>query len=327
MIYVWEMRPCPRQEVHLGTQEGSYFFKHRNRWVVCAIAVLLVNLCSGVGHTWRWYPILLLVGVGRPLFMYYCLEDEEERRDGACWTLFPVEWKLWLGYILKRAEIKLVWGLDQLGPIFWLSSWHISTMSVKVKLKNIKGTLTRDFLHAVFLNQNSSHNPLIHPPKAVSNINLNSSRYSNSKQIPRCGPPGGSYPTMWPSPGDPIPRCGPPPLFFIFYFLFLQYPILWCGPSRGIVTMNMYVRWIPRCAPPPAGSNPKVWPPPGDPILRCFPPRVSNFPLWPLPGDRRPHRGIVRIFFESLVLPLKGQSMENVCMVEQYHTGTLTFRL
>ena len=77
--------------------------------------------------------------------------------------------------------------------------------------------------------------------------------------------------------------------------------------------------------PPPAGSNPTVWPPPRDRILRCGPPRGirsydvappggSNFPLWPLPWDRLPHRGIVRIFFESLLLLLKGQSMKNVCM-------------
>jgi hypothetical protein len=28
--------------------------------------------------------------------------------------------------------------------------------------------------------------------------------------------------------------------------------------------------------------------------------------VWPPPGDRQPHRGIVRIFFESLLLLLKG---------------------
>jgi hypothetical protein len=37
--------------------------------------------------------------------------------------------------------------------------------------------------------------------------------------------------------------------------------------------------------------------------------------------------GFFRIFFESLVRPLLGEFMKNVCMVEQYHTGTETFRL
>jgi hypothetical protein len=57
-------------------------------------------------------------------------------------------------------------------------------------------------------------------PKAVSNINSNSPRYSNSKLIPCCGsprrirsygvaPPAGSNPTVWPSPRDRILRCGP----------------------------------------------------------------------------------------------------------------------
>ncbi len=73
--------------------------------------------------------------------------------------------------------------------------------------------------------------------------------------------------------------------------------------------------------PPPAGLNPKVWPSRGDPILLCGPPGVLNFLLWPLPWNRQPHRGIVLIFFYSLVLPLKGQSMKNVCMVEQYQQG------
>ena len=35
-------------------------------------------------------------------------------------------------------------------------------------------------------------------------------------------------------------------------------------PPRGIESYGVA---------PPAGSNPTVWPPPGDPILRCGPPR------------------------------------------------------
>ncbi len=86
-------------------------------------------------------------------------------------------------------------------------------------------------MHAVFFNQNTSHNLLIHtlnsfeykfefakifkfeadppmwPPRRIRSYNV---------ALPR-----GSDPVVWPPPWDPI----------------LRY-----GPSRGIVTMNMYVR-------------------------------------------------------------------------------------
>jgi hypothetical protein len=86
--------------------------------------------------------------------------------------------------------------------------------------------------------------------------------------------------------------------------------IPWCGPPRRIRSYNVA---------PPAGSNPTMWSPPRDRILRCGPSRRinsigtrkgqghgqgqglgqrqgSDFPLWPLPGDRAfrcgPSRGI-----------------------------------
>ena len=124
-------------------------------------------------------------------------------------------------------------------------------------------------------------------PKAVSNINSNSPRYSNSKLIPRCGPPrrirshgvappAGSNPTMWPPLLDRILRC---------------------GPSRRIESYGVAL---------PAGLNPTVW---------------------PSPRDRLPHRGIVRIFFESMLLHLKRQSTKNVCMVEHYYPRLIIFML
>jgi hypothetical protein len=79
-------------------------------------------------------------------------------------------------------------------------------------------------------------------------------------------------------------------------------------------------------------------PPPWDRILRYGLPRgIRSYDVPPLPRGIKlstvapavglTHRGIVLIFFESLVLPLKGEFMKNVCMMEQYHTGTITFRL
>jgi hypothetical protein len=128
--------------------------------------------------------------------------------------------------------------------------------------------------------------PLDSYPKAVSNINSNSTRYLNLKLIPCCGPP----------PENSIPQC---------------------GPSRRIESYDVA---------PSVGSNPKVWPLPQDRLLRCGPSRRidsydvaspagsnptgvappagstlgtrkgqghgqgqgqgSDFPLWPLPGDR-----------------------------------------
>jgi hypothetical protein len=78
-------------------------------------------------------------------------------------------------------------------------------------------------------------------PKAVRNINSNSPRYSNSKPVPRCGPP------WWIWSYDVAPPAGS-----------LRWTFMW-GKSYGVT--------------PPAGLNPKVWPPPGDPILLCGPPR------------------------------------------------------
>jgi hypothetical protein len=135
-------------------------------------------------------------------------------------------------------------------------------------------------------------------PKAVSNINLNLPRYSNSKHIPWCGPA---------PPEDLILRCGPP------------WGIWSPGvapPPLGIQSSGMWPL-LRDCyehvceVNPTWGSDSAMWPPPG----------VSNFPLWPLPWDLQPHRGIVRIFFESPLLPLKGQSMKNVCMVENTTQG------
>jgi hypothetical protein len=137
-------------------------------------------------------------------------------------------------------------------------------------------------------------------PKAVSNINSNSPRYSNSKLIPHCGPPRGFDPTVWPLPQDRILRCGH-----------------LCGIESYSVA-------------PPAGSNSMVWPPPGEsnpmvwPLLQdrlswdlkgtgtgielsaVAPPGGSDFPLWPLPLDQTfccgPSRGIGL----SDVAPLRG---------------------
>ncbi len=102
-----------------------------------------------------------------------------------------------------------------------------------------------------------------------------------------------------------------------------------CGPSRGIGLSAMA---------PPAGSDFPLWPLPGDLTFRCgpsqgiglsdvAPPAGSNPTVWPFPWDRLPHRGIVRIFVESMLLPLKGQSTKNVCMVEQYYPRPLIFML
>jgi hypothetical protein len=134
-------------------------------------------------------------------------------------------------------------------------------------------------LHAVFFIKTRLPTPPDSYPKAVSNITTNSPRYSNSKLIPRCGPPGGFDPTVWPLPQDRI---------------------LGCGPHRGIESYGVA---------PPAGSNPMVWPPSrGIESYGVAPPAGSNPTVWPSPRDRLPHRGIVQICFESMLLPLKGQS-------------------
>ncbi len=80
-------------------------------------------------------------------------------------------------------------------------------------------------------------------PKAVSKINSNSSRYSNSKLIPCCAPPPptGSNPRLWPPRGGSNPMVWPPP----------GDRILRCGLSRRIESYGVA---------PPAGSNSTVWP-------------------------------------------------------------------
>ncbi len=58
----------------------------------------------------------------------------------------------------------------------------------QLALEFLKGTLTRDILHTVLKSKLVPQPPDPYP-KAVLNLNSNSPRYSNSKQIPRCGPP------------------------------------------------------------------------------------------------------------------------------------------
>jgi hypothetical protein len=101
------------------------------------------------------------------------------------------------------------------------------------------------------------------------------------------------------------------------------------GPSRGIGLSAVA---------PPAGSDFLLWPLPGDWTFLCgpsrgirlsdvAPPAGSNPTVWPFPRDRLPNRGIVRIFFESILLHLKGQYTKNVCMVEHYYPRLIIFIL
>jgi hypothetical protein len=150
-------------------------------------------------------------------------------------------------------------------------------------------------------------------------------------------PSAGSNPTVWPLPQDRI---------------------LWCGPSRRIDSLGTR-KGQGHGQGQGQGSDFPLWPLPGDWTFRCgpsrgiglsdvAPPRGLDFLMWPLPGDRTfrcgpslriesygvalptgslPHRGIVRIFFESMLLPSKGQSTKNVCMVEQYYPRPIIFML
>ena len=139
-------------------------------------------------------------------------------------------------------------------------------------------------------------------------------------------PPAGSNPTVWPLPQDRL--------------LGLERDrdmgrdrdrdwTFRGGPSRGIGLSAVA---------PPAGSDFPLWPLPGDWTFRCAPsrgiglsdvapPAGSNPTVWPSPRDRLPHRGIVRIFFESMLLHLKRQSTKNVCMVEHYYPRLIIFML
>ncbi len=89
---------------------------------------------------------------------------------------------------------------------------------------------------------------------------------------------------------------------------------------------------------PPAASDFPLWPLPGDWTFRCgpsrgiglfdvAPPAGSNPTVWPSPRDHLPHRRIIGIFYESMLLLLKGQSTKNVCMVEQYYPRPIIFML
>jgi hypothetical protein len=131
-------------------------------------------------------------------------------------------------------------------------------------------------------------------PKAVWNINSNSPRYSNLKPVPRCGPPRGIR-----SPGVAPPWGSDP----------LMWPLPRDHWDEHLCEVN------PTVWPPTAGSNPKVWPPPGgsDPTL-WPPPRGIKFSAVAPAVRLTATPWIVRIFFQSLLLLLKGQSMKNVCM-------------
>ncbi len=173
-------------------------------------------------------------------------------------------------------------------------------------------------------------------------------------------PSAGLNPTVWPFPQDRILWCGPPPLDRIIRcgpsrridslgnrkgqghgqglglgqgqgldFLWWPIPGDRTGPSRRIGLSAMA---------PPGGFDFPLWPLPGDWTFRCgpsrgiglsdvAPPAGSNPTVWPSPRDRLPHRGIVRKFFESMLLHLKGQSTKNVCMVEQYYPRLIIFML
>jgi hypothetical protein len=117
--------------------------------------------------------------------------------------------------------------------------------TIETSFAVLKGQCHEIFCMQFFSSKHVSRPPDSYP-KAVSNINSNSPRYSNSKLIPHCGPPpprirsygvvppAGSNPMMWPPPRARILRC---------------------GPSRRIESYGVA---------PPAGSNLKVWPLPQD---------------------------------------------------------------
>ncbi len=216
----------------------------------------------------------------------------------------------------------------------------------------VKETVSRDFLHAVFFIKTRlsapwyipescfkykfefakifefEADPPLCPPPQDSILRCSPSRRIKSYDVAPCV---GSNPMVWPLPQDQILRCVPPPRGIESYgvappagstllglerdrdmgeqglgqgrgsdFPLWPLPRNWTfryGPSRGIGLSDVA---------PPAGSNPTVW---------------------PSPRDRLPHRGIVRIFVESMLLPLKGESTKNVCMVEQYYPRPIIFML
>jgi hypothetical protein len=155
-------------------------------------------------------------------------------------------------------------------------------------------------------------------------------------------PPAGSNPTVWPPPPEGlIPTVRPLPqdrLLGLERDRDMGRDRDWdrdrdrtfrCGPSRGIGLSAVA---------PPAGLDFPLWPLPGDWTFRCgpsqgirlsnvAPPTGSNLTVWPSSWDWLPHCGIVGIFFESMLLPLKGQPTNNVCMVEQYYPRPTTFML
>jgi hypothetical protein len=151
----------------------------------------------------------------------------------------------------------------------------------------------------------------------------------------------------WPLPQDRILRCGPsrgiksynvaPPAGSALLGLERDRDMgkdrdrdrtFCCGPSMGIGLSAVA---------PPTGSDFPLWPLPGDWTFRCGPsqgiglsdvtPPAGSNPTWPSPRDRLPHRGSIRIFFESMLLPLKGQSTKNVCMVDKYYPRPVIFML
>ncbi len=63
----------------------------------------------------------------------------------------------------------------------------------------------------------------------------------------------------------------------------------------------------------PGESNLLPWPRPGVQTFHYGPPGQSDLPLWPLQGYQRSRCWNIPIFFESMRLLLKGQSMKNVC--------------
>jgi hypothetical protein len=108
-------------------------------------------------------------------------------------------------------------------------------------------------------------------------------------------PPRGSNPTLWPLPRDQILWYGPPRFIGDRTFRY--------GPSQGIGLSAVA---------PPGRSDFPLWPLPVDRTFCYSPPGGSDFPLWPLPGDQGPHRWVIRILFQSMQLPLKGQPVKNV---------------
>ncbi len=156
----------------------------------------------------------------------------------------------------------------------------------------------------------------------------------------------GLNPTVWPILQDRILRCGPPPPRGIkSYGVAPPAGSTLLGQERdrdrdiGRDRDRTFRRGASRgiglsAVAPPAGWDFPLWPLSGDWTFWCgpsrgmgvsdvAPPAGSNPTVWPSPRDRLPHRRIVRIFFESMLLPLKGQSTKNVCMVEQYYTQGL----